>query len=63
MKICELDNQIKSLVDEYHVYGAECVIVALVRACNGDKYLNAQSLHTLVESAFMRVDTEEEIDD
>ena len=59
MKICELDKEISSIIKEYHVYGAECVINALVRACDGENYLNAQSLHTLIESAFDREYLEE----
>lgn len=55
MKICELDKEISSIIKEHHVYGAECVINALVRACDGENYLNAHSLHTLIESAFDRV--------
>ncbi|MBO7733715.1 MAG: hypothetical protein J6S67_14215 [Methanobrevibacter sp.] len=62
MKICELDKELKGVIENHSVYGAECIINSLVRACKNEKYLNAQSIHTLVESAFGRLSEDQEDD-
>lgn len=54
MTIAQLDKEIKPIIDDHHVYGAECIINALVRACDGKQYLDEDELHKLLSDAFKR---------
>lgn len=57
MTIAALGKEIKGIVDKQRVYGAECVVNALVRAClrcNSSKYLTKDELIKLVQSAYER---------
>ena len=54
MNICELDKVMKELIDVHSVYGAECVINALVRACKNRRYLSVDVLHGLIEAEVSR---------
>ena len=54
MKVCELDKGIKEIIDSHHVYGAECIINALVYACKDHDYLNEDDLVVMVKNAFNR---------
>lgn len=58
MTIAATDNEVKKLIDEHHVYGAEVVINALVRASKGEPYLNETALVQLIHSAFRREEEE-----
>ena len=49
MKIVDLDRTMKNIVDMYSVYGVECVLNALARACIDDKYLQADHLHRMLD--------------
>lgn len=51
MTIRELDPTIKEVIENWHVYGAESVINALVRACKNQQYLGAEALHSMLECA------------
>ena len=52
MTIAALDKEIKGVIDEHKVYGAECVINALVRGCKGEQYLTEDYLIKLVHESF-----------
>ena len=62
MTIRELDPTIREVVDQWHVYGAEAVINALVRACKGKRYLDAEALHRMLESAIQHEINKDEED-
>lgn len=49
MTISQLDKELKQIIDEHSVYGAECIINALVRACEGKQYLDEYALHLLLK--------------
>jgi hypothetical protein len=56
MTIAETRNEVKKLISEHHVYGAEAVVKALVRASKSEPYLDENALVKLVHSAFRRED-------
>ena len=58
MTIAETDNQIKGIIKQWHVYGAEAIIGALVRACKNEPYLQGEDLYKLLDSALSRLDRE-----
>lgn len=58
MTIAETDNQIKGVITQWHVYGAEAIVGALVRACKNEPYLQSDDLHKLLDDALARLDRE-----
>lgn len=52
MTISQLDKELKQIIDEHSVYGAECIINALVRACDGKQYLDEYALHLLIKLSY-----------
>lgn len=58
MTIASADQEILELVHEKHVVGAEAVMAALVRACDGQPYLSQEYLHKLLDQAFRRLEYE-----
>ena len=52
MKISQLDHELKQIVNEYGVFGAESIINALVRACKDEPYLSEQVLKAFIVSAY-----------
>ena len=49
MTISQLDKELKQIIDDHSVYGAECIINALVRACDGKQYLDEYALHLMLK--------------
>lgn len=49
MTIMQLDGEIKSVIDKHHVYGAECILYALVRACSGQPYLEGDDIQRILK--------------
>lgn len=60
MKIAQLDNMVKELIEEYSVYGVECLINAIARNSAYNPYINMNSVMALVDSAYNRVASEME---
>ena len=58
MTIASADREIRELIREKHVVGAEAVMNALVRACDGQPYLGRDYLHVLLDQAFRRLEEE-----
>lgn len=58
MTIAQTDREIKELIDKHHVYGAETVINALVRACDGQDYLGRDAIVKMLDSAYARKENE-----
>lgn len=58
MTIASTDREIRELIHEKHVVGAEAVMNALVRACDGQPYLGREYLHELLDQAFRRLEYE-----
>lgn len=56
MRISELDKSIEDVVRNHSVYGVECTINALVRACikSGNKYLSVETLEKMIEKSYRR---------
>ena len=52
MTIASADKEIGALIDNFHVYGAETVINALVRACRGKRFLNKKALLDIFGRSF-----------
>lgn len=52
MTISQLDKELKQIIDDHSVYGAECIINALVRACDGKQYLDEYALHLMLKLSF-----------
>lgn len=52
MTIAETDREVKDLVEKHHVYGAETIINALVRACDKKPYLGRAELIKLIDNAY-----------
>ncbi len=50
MTIAETDKQIKGVIDQWSVYGAEAIMQALVRATRKHPYLQPDDLHRLLDS-------------
>lgn len=55
MTIFTMDEEIRHIIVNYHVYGAECIVKSLVRACQDQKYLTRGALHALVEAAYEEI--------
>lgn len=58
MTIASADREIRELIHEKHVVGAEAVVAALVRACDGQPYLSREYLHELLDQACRRLEYE-----
>lgn len=58
MEIVTADREIGELIDRHHVYGAETVINALVRAAKRQPYLGQYEIQCMVEQAFKREEGE-----
>lgn len=54
MEIATTDREIGELIYRHHVYGAEAVINALVRAAKKEPYLDKYAVLRMVERAFDR---------
>lgn len=54
MTIAALDKEIRDVISRHRVYGAECVLNALVRACEGQPYLRADDLRRILDRAIER---------
>ncbi len=59
MTIAATDREVKELIDKHHVYGAEVVINALVRASAKEPYLNEDFIIKMIKFAFDRLNEEE----
>ena len=60
MKIATADREIKEIIDKHHVYGAEVLINAIVRAARRQPYLGQREIQHLVERAFEREEAGDE---
>ena len=49
MKIAYLDSELKGIVRDHSVYGIDCIIGALVRACIDHPYIDENTLHQIVK--------------
>ena len=58
LTISSLDREIGALISQHHVYGAECVINALVRASKKESYLGQAAIVRMVGQAFKREEGE-----
>lgn len=54
MTIAETDREIRTIVEKHHVYGAEAVINALVRAVKNEKQLSKHEIEKMLDHAFER---------
>ena len=52
MTIFQTSKEIIDLVNKYHVYGAECVINALVESTVKEPYLDEDAIIKMVHKAF-----------
>lgn len=52
MKICQLDKELNEIVSNHHVYGAECIINSLVRACIDENYLDFDDLCRMLRHSY-----------
>jgi len=48
------DQEIRGMLEQYHVYGAECIINALARAALNETYLDGNVLGRMMEIAYDR---------
>lgn len=54
MTIAGTDRAVRELIKEHHVYGAETVINALVRATTDELYLGEDVLIRMIHDAYVR---------
>ena len=54
MKPIEVDREVKDLIINYHVYGAEVLLNALVRAAVNEPYLRQEDLVRILIHAVRR---------
>lgn len=54
MTIAGAENEIRGLVNDHSVVGAEAVINGLVRSCSGKQYLTEDALIAMIKIAFNR---------
>lgn len=52
MTIMQLDKELKSVIDAHSVYGAECILHALVRACAGHPYLKGEDIKRILDRGY-----------
>lgn len=55
LTISSLEQEIRGIIVKYHVYGAECIVKSLVRACQDQKYLTRGALHELIEAGYEEI--------
>lgn len=60
MKIATADREIKEIIENHHVYGAEVLINAIVRAAKRQPYLGQREIQHMVERAFEREEVGDE---
>lgn len=53
--IAQLDTELRRVIERHHVYGAEAIINALIRACEGRDYLSREYVIKLVNAAYKRM--------
>lgn len=58
MTIASADREIRELIHEKRVVGAEAIVAALVRACDGQPHLSREYLHELLDRAYRRLEYE-----
>lgn len=58
MTIAALDKEIKDVISKHRVVGAEAVVNALVRACEGERYLEGDALRRILNNAIVREEKE-----
>ena len=58
MKICEIDREVKGVINEYSVYGCGAIINAVARAAKKNRWLTGSALHALLDSAISRAELE-----
>lgn len=58
MTIAGTDKAVRDLIKEHHVYGAETVVNALVRATIDEPYMGEDMLIRLVHKAYEREEEE-----
>lgn len=52
MTIESADKEISALIEHFRTYGAETVIIALIRACRGKRFLNKKTLLNIFDRSF-----------
>ncbi len=62
MTIAGTDRAVRELIKEHHVYGAETVINALVRATTDELYLGEDVLIRLIHKAYEREEARYAVD-
>lgn len=60
MTIAETDREIRELIQEKHICGADAIINALVRAAQTEPYLTKDAIKKMLDHAFEREATKEE---
>ena len=59
MTIAGTDREVRVLIKQHHIYGAETIINALVRAAVTEPHLTKDAIIKMVEHAFERESTRE----
>ena len=59
MTIAGTDREVRVLIKQHHIYGAETIINALVRAAQTEPYLTKDAIIKMVDRAFERESTRE----
>lgn len=54
MTIAALDKELKSVVDHYSVYGVECILSSLIRACRDKRYLEPDVIKHILDHVIAR---------
>lgn len=62
MNICDIDREVKGVINEHSVYGCEAIMNAIARASKGNKWLTGSALHALLDAAIYRGEIEEGIE-
>lgn len=57
--IAAMDGEITWTIHNYHTYGAEVIINALVKACKGHAYLQREHIEKLLDEAYKREEAED----
>ncbi len=59
MTISQLDKELKSVIDHHSVYGAECILSSLIRACKGKQYLESDVIKYILDHVIEREEKED----
>ena len=59
MTIAGTDREVRVLIKQHHIYGAETIINALVRAAQTEPHLTRDEIVSMVDHAFKRESTRE----